>query len=225
MRFVRPNYSFQSNPLSRNRIALYIVVLAIFVFAAVSIASYTNPVPSESSSGYILTKQDKQDQPDVGEQANKISGVSRIDDVQNQLDKLKFDINLFSSNLTTCYQATSDLSNQIQSCNTDVTACKTDLLKLNTNKSLGEQTCLSEKTGLGATITSLQLQSEDMNRTLTALSATYDSLKKEYEAFSLNIGNNICCKARVDNLKIKFYRVENSKIVCSEDTGTPISCQ
>ncbi len=220
-------YSFQTGhhglSLSKNRLALYVVVLALFVFAAASIASYTNSGSSESSSGYLLTK-DAAQSPAPSSQANKISGVNRIDDVQNQLDKLKLDINLFSSNLTSCYQSTSDLSNQVQTCNRDTATCKADFLKLSTNKSLGEQTCLTEKTGLQATITTIQLQSEDMNRTLVALTSTYSSLKSDYASLSSNAANNICCKARVDTPSIKFFRIENSKIVCASDTGTSLNC-
>lgn len=47
---------------------------------------------------------------------------------------------------------------------------------------------------------------------------------QEYELFAANVGKNLCCKARVDNPSISAYDIVNSKIVCLESGGKPISC-
>ena len=50
------------------------------------------------------------------------------------------------------------------------------------------------------------------------------SLKRHYNILAQNAANNICCKIRVDTPKIRFYKVENEKIVCLEDGIIGIVC-
>src|SRR3989338_808186 len=97
-------YNFGGNGLSKARIALYVVVLLIFVVAVGSIISNQNS-KSEGSSGYLLSKKEAailSEVPASGKLTAQ-SGSPNIDNVQQQLDKLKLDLNLFSSNLTSCY--------------------------------------------------------------------------------------------------------------------------
>lgn len=54
--------------------------------------------------------------------------------------------------------------------------------------------------------------------------AEIDELKIKYEVFVQNTANNICCKAKVDNPDIQYYKVENNKIVCLEEGELGISC-
>ncbi len=217
-------YSFGGNGLGKGRIALYVVVLLIFVVAVASIASNKSD-KSEGSSGYLLSKKEASDLatvPSSGKLA--ASSSSSINDVQNQLDKLKLDLGLFSSNLTSCYTATAEASNQFQNCNKDFTNCKADYLKLVTNNSAAEQACQTDKTTLNLKMSALLTSNSDLNRTLSSLTTEHDALKKQFNEVVTSAANNLCCKARVDNPKIRFYKLDTNKIVCSEDSGTSISC-
>src|SRR3989344_6433762 len=219
-------YNFGGNGLSKARIALYVVVLLIFVVAVGSIISNQNS-KSEGSSGYLLSKKEAaslSEVPASGKLTAAQSSSNSIDDVQTQLDKLKLDLNLFSSNLTSCYQTAADASNEFQNCNKDLTNCKADHLKLITNNSAAEQTCETDKTTLSLKISALSTSGADLNRTLSSLTTENDALKKQFNEVVTNSANNLCCKAKVDNPKIKFYKLESNKIACTEDSGTSISC-
>lgn len=51
-----------------------------------------------------------------------------------------------------------------------------------------------------------------------------DELNLKYDLLAKNVANNICCKAKVDNPNIKYYAVENDRIVCLEEGELGISC-
>ena len=48
--------------------------------------------------------------------------------------------------------------------------------------------------------------------------------KSEYDELTRNLANKICCKMKIDNNKINYYKVEDNNIICSEDIGDEISC-
>src|SRR3989344_1661458 len=103
-------YTFQGGFLeNKTRLLAYAAVLVIFVFA---VSTLTSNRQETSPSGYIIAKQD--------ESASKANSLNQIDDVQKQLDKLKLDINTFSSNLTSCYSNTGELTSNLQNCKKDV---------------------------------------------------------------------------------------------------------
>ncbi len=208
-------YNFQGSGVNKMRLGVYVVVLLVFLLSASFLISGKS-VAKEESSGYIVARQE--------DDTVKVSGVNQIDEVQKQLDKLKTNIDVFSANLTTCYQDTADLSIQAQTCSRDFTACKADFAKLSANKTVAEQTCLNEKTSLQLALTSSEAKSGETNKTLSALASGYDELKKNYDSLAGNSANNICCKSRVDNPKIRYYKIENNKVACSEDTGTTLNC-
>ena len=51
-----------------------------------------------------------------------------------------------------------------------------------------------------------------------------NDLKLQYDTLAKNLANNLCCKARVDNPDIKYYKVEDNKIACVEEGALEISC-
>ena len=73
-------------------------------------------------------------------------------------------------------------------------------------------------------ISALSTSGADLNRTLSSLTTENDALKKQFNEVVTNSANNLCCKAKVDNPKIRFYKLESSRIVCTEDSGTSVSC-
>jgi len=198
---------------NKTRLLAYAAVLVIFVFA---VSTLTSNRQETSPSGYIIAKQD--------ESASKANSLNQIDDVQKQLDKLKLDINTFSSNLTSCYSNTGELTSNLQNCKKDVALCNTELTKLNANKSAGEQTCLNDKTSLQLNLSFIGTKLAQATKDLSNLTTEHDALEKQYSALSANAANNICCKTKVDNPNVKYYSIENDKIACKETSGIPISC-
>ncbi len=209
-------YSFQRRGnLNKNRIAVYAAVLLIFAVSATILIGGSKDNEKEESSGYIVAKQ---------EEPTKVSGINTIDDVQRQLDKLKSDINIFSTNLTSCFEETASIATELQGCKSDTTLCKADFAKLTANKTVAEQVCLTEKTNLQLSLSDSDTKNSELNKTLVAITQDHNLLEKQYNNLAANSANNICCKAKVDNPKIKFYKIESDKIACSEDSGTLLGC-
>ena len=204
---------------SKNKIILYGLVAVVFILSAFLI-TFTNQNQS-SSSGYIIANKEKTG---VQTAPSTATTTTQIDDVQKQLDRLKSDITSFSSNLTSCYTGVADMTSKLQSCNTDFALCRTDVAKLSANRSATEQLCENEQTNLQLQISTLKSASNALNSSLSTASKDLDSLKTKYTNLANNAANNLCCKARVDNPKIKFYEIVSDKIVCTEDSGAAVSC-
>ena len=206
-------YNFQTPGAHKGRLAIYAVVLLVFVVSATVLVSNNNQSETkDQTSGYVIAKTEEYPKP------------LQIDNVQKQLDKLKSDIGYFSSNLTSCYDGTASLSRDVQTCKADAALCKADFAKLSANKTVTEQACLSEKSSLQLIVSTAETRSSDLNKTLTQISSEYSTLKNQYTSLASNSANNICCKSKVDNPKLKFYKIESDKITCAEDSGTALNC-
>jgi len=48
--------------------------------------------------------------------------------------------------------------------------------------------------------------------------------KERYDTLAENLANNLCCKRKIDNPSIRYYVVENDRIICSEEGALKISC-
>lgn len=115
--------------------------------------------------------------------------------------------------LSTCNEYNDELLGRIDSVTRESVQCSSEMDKIRSESSGMEQQYADE-------IRTLQeeLDSERSNR------QEVEAVRKEYESLANNTANNICCKARVDNPNIGYFRVENNRIICSEDGETAISC-
>ena len=64
----------------------------------------------------------------------------------------------------------------------------------------------------------------DLNMDKEKKEEEINSLKFQYDLLAKNLANNLCCKAKVDNPDIKYYKVDNNKIVCLEEGTLEILC-
>jgi len=51
-----------------------------------------------------------------------------------------------------------------------------------------------------------------------------NDLRLQFESLAQNTANNLCCKAKIDNQGIGYYKIENNKIVCLEEGELEINC-
>lgn len=177
----------------------------------------------------------------------KTKNLGEINDVQKEIESLRSQINNFGSTVKTSTENT-----ELATCKSNYDTLKTQKIELeNTcekdrstldakfssseikftelNRTLSGLSTDYEflkvqKTKLQTDVTVLETQSTDLNKKLGNVTSDYETLKKSYSAIMNSSGNNICCKAKVDNSRIRFFRVESDKIVCAEDLGTEIKC-
>ena len=144
-----------------------------------------------------------------------------IEEYSRNLEELKTKLLVASTNLSSCVDSSSRFSFE---------------LERYLDKSAD---CVAELKGLGMNFTFMQQQYEKDAGQLRNQLADKDSeiremeddknaeisvLKTKYDLLAQNSANNICCKAKVDNPKIKYYSTENSKISCLEEGANALSC-
>ena len=61
---------------------------------------------------------------------------------------------------------------------------------------------------------------EDLNKK----QINYKNLEEKYAALSKNTANNLCCKMKIDNPSIKFYEIQNNRIICLEGGTKNLDC-
>lgn len=66
--------------------------------------------------------------------------------------------------------------------------------------------------------------SEELKKLKDKAESDLSSLKSQYDTLAQNAANNICCKAKVDNPRIRHYQVESNRIMCLEEGTKAISC-
>jgi len=70
----------------------------------------------------------------------------------------------------------------------------------------------------------LQEELENLQKELDKYEIDIGDLNKSYSELVNSFANNLCCKEKVDNPNIRYYFLENNKIICSESGSNEISC-
>lgn len=65
---------------------------------------------------------------------------------------------------------------------------------------------------------------EELRKLKAQAESELNNLKSQYDSLAQNAANNICCKIKVDNPRIKFYQIENNKVMCLEEGAKAIGC-
>lgn len=115
------------------------------------------------------------------------------------LGELKSNLEVSASNLSSCYEFSQNMLSGLQESNREVLEC-------NDESNILEQ------------------ENRQLERELSEKSSEASELKNDFDELALNTANNLCCKARVDNPDIKYYRIENNRILCLSEGDLKISC-
>ena len=133
-----------------------------------------------------------------------------VEDYGKNIEGLKSDLLVSSTNLSSCSAFNNELLTELEKYSDKFSECKNELGSMETNFDFS-------KSEYEKTIKSLESDLEGKEGDVDELNLKYDLLAK-------NAANNICCKAKVDNPDIKYYKVENDRIVCLEEGELSISC-
>lgn len=123
---------------------------------------------------------------------------------------LRLDMMTATSNLSSCYSMNQQLLSKLQEDNSRILEYQTNISSIQREINSLEENYKEEKE-------ELQKEIDDKIAELSDLKADYNNLIK-------NTANNVCCKAKIDNPRIKYYKVEGDKIVCLEEGSLEISC-
>ena len=144
-----------------------------------------------------------------------------IDDYGKNMQELKDRLLVSSTNLSACVDLNDKFSAELEKYLDKASECAGSLKALEINSSLSEN---EYENHIAKLQQDLDAKSKELNNIRNDKDAEINNLKSQYDLLAQNAANNICCKMKVDNSKIKYYRIENSKVLCLEEGTTAISC-
>src|SRR3989338_5311435 len=134
-----------------------------------------------------------------------------VDDYLRGLDALKTEL---KTEIASCTGKSSELTNMLIECNNKLGRCGSEKFSINTTFTNSLESCESQNSQLNQTL----------SESVQSLKAHLDKKTGEFDLLVNNTAKSNCCKAKIDNPNIKFYKVENSKVVCSEESGLELNC-
>ncbi len=138
-------------------------------------------------------------------QGMKESDLS-LEDYGMSIQELKDGMLVAGTNLSTCFNFNQILINQLEQSSDDLAVC---------NKQLSNYAVSEER---------YKTQINELEDEINEKENELNQYKSEYDELTKNLASKICCKMKIDNNKINYYKVEDNDIICSEDIGDEISC-
>ena len=148
-----------------------------------------------------------------------------LDEYGKDISELKTDIKIRDANLSVCYDLNKKFLGNLNKFVEDYSDCRAEVGSLRANYSLTlQQSEIYFKTLINQLDEENKKISEELKLLKEQKDLAIDELKNNYELLAKNTAINLCCKAKVDNPKINYYKIENNKVLCLEDGTLPISC-
>lgn len=129
-----------------------------------------------------------------------------LEDYGKNIQELKNNMLVSNTNLSVCYDFNQILIGQLESASDDLAVC---------NKQVSDYAVSEEK---------YKVQVEELKKQIEEKQTEAAQYKNEYDELVQNLANKICCKMKIDNNKINYYKVEDNNIVCLEEGGNQITC-
>ena len=155
-----------------------------------------------------------------------------IEDYGKDVQELKTRVLISNANFSTCNEFNKKILTELEKYLDKSSECKGELnaLKINFSltKSKYEESAKELKAYLDENSKEIENikgeKNEEINKLKNEKDIEINDLKLQYSLFAQNTANNLCCKAKVDNSKINYYKIENNKVTCLEEGTLPISC-
>ncbi len=133
-----------------------------------------------------------------------------VEDYTLTADDLRNELSLANDNLTACFSKNQKILADLQLANNDAITCLEQ-----TNDNRKEMIVLKED---------CETENQNLRKELGAKTNEFNILNSSYHNLINNTANNICCKAKIDNLNIKYYSVSGGRIICGEEGVFKLSC-
>jgi chromosome segregation ATPase len=163
---------------------------------------------------------------------------------------LSSDLDRAKVNLSTYADLNHDLIEEIRVVNTNRSQCEAELERLSASidfyddqldekedllkeqKTKGDLELVNELGNLRAELEtkhqlSLQKLQSDHAACMQNISNSQGqaaAVQQRFDAFVKTVSRSVCCKERVDNSNIRFYKVVDDRLLCLEDVGEPLIC-
>ena len=155
-----------------------------------------------------------------------------LEDYGKNLKQLENNLLFLSANLSLCKENNNQLLSALNINEGKYSECKTKLgiLEVNYNLTMEDYRRKLENLNIELERKNKEVETlkEEKNAAVKEIIDKEEEkisiLKTQYELLAKNMAYNLCCKAKIDNPKIKFYKIENDRIVCLEEGTVAITC-
>ena len=152
--------------------------------------------------------------------------------LDKEITNLNHQFLICNANLTSLNYFNENLISSLETYSNEVVSCKIQLNEIefifNDSKNNYEAEIKSLNDVILSKSAEIELLQSEKNAELLRLKIQLDdeisNLSWRYNILAQITANNLCCKAKIDNPKISFYKVNNDKVVCLEEQGIRISC-
>lgn len=144
-----------------------------------------------------------------------------IEEYKKNAAMLEIELAKSKTNLSACTDFSQKVFEGLDSQITKYADCAASFNALALNHSIAVYNFEKELSVLEA---KLEVQEKEAQKADKTKEEEIRNLKNDYETLAKNAANNICCKEKVDNPNIKYYKIENNKIVCLESGDKALAC-
>lgn len=123
-----------------------------------------------------------------------------LEDYEEGVNEMKEKVNTVSTNLSSCKTFNDKVLTRIENMSGKFSLCKENLKQCK-----------------------LALEEQKSNLT-EKYKEREENLTQKYEKIIANLANRICCKAKVDNPDIEYYKIEDDNVVCTGEGENKIDC-
>ena len=154
-----------------------------------------------------------------------------IADYGEDVQDLKSKLLMSNTNLSVCDLYNERILTGYDGCVDSLSGCEKELSSLKTGNDMSKAQCekdlgeaKSELNKKSVKIEGLEEDLDDIEELKKQNAAEIDKINKKYDSLAQNLANNLCCKAKIDNQEIRYYKIENDMVKCLEQGELKISC-
>ena len=194
--------------IRKNNILLITAFIISFIFAIMFVIR-------PSIIGYIMYEKIK-------------SSNYTLKDYGANIQELQTRLLVYSTNLSACNEFIKELTPALENSFNKFSECQDELTALEINfnltKNKYQESIENYEKKLEELSKNIEEKSKEINKIKDEKESEINQLKTHYNLLAQNTANNLCCKAKIDNPKIRYYKIENDKVICLEEGTLVISC-
>ncbi len=155
-------------------------------------------------------------------------GNISVSELGASVQELRTQLASTRANLSLYTQVYDQVWKEVKTTTGDLTSCLAEKeslsIQVETLKNEADNDLTDCKTQLDTASAAVSQQLADKDKEIVAAKTERDKLEQNLALFVANIARSVCCKAKVDNLRINSYEVSNNRLVCLEDGVNALNC-
>ncbi|MFW6002565.1 MAG: hypothetical protein ACOCQD_04425 [archaeon] len=160
----------------------------------------------------------------VGPSLTGFATYQGVQAYEENISNLKSKVSALNMNLSSYDDFNDKLLNRLENYSSKISNLKERIKNLKTDFNLTINEYNESLSNLSSSLNRKEEKIEELKQTIDELEIDVNQSQKNYLDLANNWANNLCCKERVDDPNIKYYKVENNSVVCLENGTKQINC-